>query len=373
MKLLVDARMLRSGGIGRFLREVTSRWLTDGGVESIRFLGTPEELEPWLRAVGGDGRGRVVAFPYPPYSPRAQAAWALRSRELRGDADVTLFPHYDVPIFRHPEPSVVVVHDLTQYLALGSFPWGKRAAGRVLLKRAVMGARKVVTVSERSRADLERVFPQLEGAVDVVAPGVSEAFRKPTSEERDASLVRWGGLRPYLLVVGPDKPHKNLELAAEVLADLATDMPDLRLVQVGPRNEEGGPMQARARCLGVDRRVVTLGRLDDESLVQVYQLASALLFPSRYEGFGLPPLEARACGTPVLSSDVGAIREVLGGDVHLLEPDDARAWADTIREVRCDRPTPGRADDPHVIQPRPRPTWTECASKLLDTLSRAAE
>lgn len=368
MRILVDARLLRGGGIGRYVREVSARWLADPDMERMRFLGRAEELEPWLGEVDGRGVGVTIPFPHSSYSLGAQLSWIRRADELRGDAEVAFFPHYDVPVFRHPTPSVVVVHDVTHFRFRKGFPLWKRAAGRILLEGAVRRAGRVVTVSERSRRDLEAWSPGLEGRIEVVYPGVSDCFRPLGPVERAAARRRWSDLAPFLLVVGPVKPHKNLELAVRVLGELIGKHPTLRLVRVGPIKPGIQGLRAVARNLHLEDRVTEIGLLDDRSLREIYNVASALLFPSRYEGFGLPPVEARACGTEVVASDVGALREVLDGSIRLLDPDRPHEWVRAVDEILRDSEHGDTSDRRPATEIPFRPTWNTCARRLLNLM-----
>lgn len=394
VRIVADARLLRGGGIGRFLRETTGRWLADPRVDAIRFLGRPDELRAWLDGLPGEARSRaeVVRFPHAPYSPRAQLAWGLRARTLRDGADVAFFPHYDAPLLRHPLPSVIVVHDLTQYLLPECFPWAKRIAGRLLLDGALTRASRVVTVSERSRRDLVEWDHELEAKLDVVRPGVSETFRPPEPEAESGGVEggadgmegaadgveggadgtgRWRALAPYLLALGPPRPHKNLGLAVDVLAGLAGRRPRLRLVIAGMPEGEGGKLRRRARERGVGDRLTLLGRLDDAGLRAAYGHAAVFVFPSRYEGFGLPPLEAAACGAPVVASAVGALPEVLGGTVPLLDPDRPEAWVEAVDRALDDAQR-GEGRRRARRAPPELPAWEGCARELLGIVAEAA-
>ena len=118
LRLEVDARLLRAGGIGRFIRETTSRWMKSRSVVALRLLGRPEELEPWLLEVEGADLVEIVPWRARPYQVSGQVQWPTSVRNGRGwEPDVTLFLHCDIPIVCHPRPSVTVVHDLI-YLEL---------------------------------------------------------------------------------------------------------------------------------------------------------------------------------------------------------------------------------------------------------------
>lgn len=372
MRITVDARLLRKNvGIGRYLREVTGRWLLRADVSAIRLLGLPGELSEWLADRDPRGIAHVDPWTDPVYSARAQIRWPLSLAGGTAQPDVTFFPHYDVPLFGHPSPSVVTVHDLSHVRVPRSFPPHKRLLAPVLIDGALRRASRVITVSERTRRDVLARHPPLRGHVHVVPNGVSDFFRPLTVEERNGEVV-WERHKPFLLVVGTPRPHKNLELAVEVLARLRRFGRDLRLVIVGPTDRRASDVIRAARGLGVAEVVEFEGPVDDFSLRNAYSAGSLLLFPSLYEGFGLPPLEAMACGTPVLASPVGALPEVMADIAPLLDPRDIAAWTDEALLILDDTQERQRRID-RGLQRVKEYSWDRTADETLHVLRLARE
>jgi glycosyltransferase involved in cell wall biosynthesis len=369
MKILLDARMLNSGGIGRFIREVSKRWLKDSRVSEIHFLGSRSEISGWLPKVDPRGIGTVVRWPGSAYSMLRQVAWPWVFPRLSKRIDVSVFPHYDVPMVGHPARSVVMVHDLIHFRFPSGFPMGVRLPGRVLMNSALHNSSKLVTVSQHSRNDIIRWNPSLADKLSVITPGVSEVFRPLEEKEREDVRHRWGGLQPFLLTVGPAKAHKNLELAVEVLAEVRRTHPNLRLLMVGAVGRGLRSLHRRAAALGVEDAVVGLGFLRDEYLRELYGAADALLFPSKYEGFGIPPLEAMACGCPVVASNLTAVPESVGKAGWLVDPENKEEWVRVVSEVvaraRVKNPTAGRLWASGF-------SWDQTADKLLRIVETAA-
>ena len=329
----MDARQLNGGGVGRFIREVSQRWLADSRVSGIHFLGSRSEIAAWLPQVDPRGIGTEVRWPGSVYSVTRQMAWPGVFSRLSKSVDVSVFPHYDVPILGHPARSVVIVHDLIHFRFPSGFPVRVRVPGRFLMNSALHKASCLVTVSQYGRDDIIRWKPSTADKLSVITPGVSELFRPLEEGEREDARHRWGGLQPFLMTVGPAKAHKNLELAVEVLAEVRRVQPDLKLIMVGAVGRGLRDLYRRAAALGVEDAVVGFGFLRDEYLRELYCTAEALLFPSKYEGFGIPPLEAMACGCPVVASNLTAIPEVVGDAGRLVDPGNKEEWVRAVTEA----------------------------------------
>lgn len=372
MRILVDARLLQGGGIGRYLREVTGRWLADERVAEIRFLGRPDELQSWLLGRPGEQKARVVSWMDPVYSLRAQLCWAARGAEWSGGCDVAFFPHWDVPVRGSGPPRLLTVHDLTHFLVPGGFPLWKRVAGWVLLKRALRTAAIVVTISHASRRDLEQRFRTGGFPIRVISNGVShDIFRPLKPDERRRAESRWGHARPFLLFVGPLKEHKGAATALEVLRRLRSERPELRLVQAGPTDIRDPAVEHLLRDPGLAGSFVQAGILTDDQLNEAYGISECLLHPARKEGFGLPPLEAMASGTPVLASNRASLPEVVGGGGILLDPDDPEAWTTAIRRLNEDPEYRTRLVG-RGIERAQEFSWEKTARETLEAVQEAA-
>jgi glycosyltransferase involved in cell wall biosynthesis len=332
--LLVDARGLFVSGIGRYLREVVRGAAEDRRFGRLILLGDPRQIA----AFAADSRisnDRLLAHPFPGgfYSPRSQLAWldVRRRRELR--ADVAFFPHYDAPVLGIHPRSVVAVQDLTHFRLPHLFPAWRRAVAGHVLNRVVHAAVRVLVSSSSARADLVERIPAAAAKVETVPLGVSEFF---LTNGASASNPAVEALRPFLLCVGNRKPHKNLTAAVEVLARLRRRRPELKLVVAGRAFEGWNAVLERADELGVRDAVVEIDTPDDERLRALYSACEVLLFPSLYEGFGLPVLEAMACGAPVVASDRASLPEVVGDAGLLVDPADPDAWEAAVERLLTD-------------------------------------
>lgn len=250
------------------------------------------------------------------------------------------------------------------------FPtWQGSLAWKAKEYAASLWANRIITSSETSRRDLIAWFRLPEQKVSLTTLGPDAAFGpREEGPASDAALTRYGvapGTR-FLLYVGGLSPHKNLTRLIEAFAQAAP--PDVTLVLVGDMGDVfhthvPALREAIARCeLGA--RVHFTGFVPDEDLVYLYNRASALIQPSLMEGFGLPPVEAMACGTPVLSSTAGSLPEVVGRAGMFFDPRDVGAIADAIRRLFAD---PAERDRLAGLA-RERAadfTWAEGARRLL--------
>ncbi len=250
----------------------------------------------------------------------AMAAAASRPGSLRArlaDADVV---HYPLTI-RLPtveRPSVVTLHDL-QHLDLPSmFPRSERAFRRLAWHRSVRGADRVIVISDHVRRRTAEHLGLDADRIRVVPLGLDHLLMQPGRLQRE----------PFLLYPARRWPHKNHARLFAAFALIRRRRPELRLVLTGGGADTPLPEGVEAR-----------GHVSEDELVALLQRASALVFPSLYEGFGLPPLEAMACGCPVACSNAAALPETVDGAARLFDPHDPRAIAEAVLEVLDDPET----------------------------------
>jgi glycosyltransferase involved in cell wall biosynthesis len=311
----------------------------------------------------------------PPLGPN----FALRSIPLRrlwtharlgpalaGDRPDLLFvPAHVVPLV-HP-PSVVTIHDLG-YL---SFPAAHTARRRLELhlttRWSLRAARQVIAISQATKDDLLRHYGADPARVSVVHHGLSAGFRPAEPPAVAAARARHGLAAPYLLYVGTVQPRKNLQRLIEAFALVAAEYADLSLVIAGRRGWLTEAIERRAGQLGLASRVRFLGYLPDEDLPALLSGAAAFVFPSLYEGFGMPVLEAMACGAPVLTASDSSLPEVAGDAALLVDPTDVHAIAAGLRQIVGDERL--RADlRARGLARAAAFTWERCARETLAVL-----
>ena len=230
--------------------------------------------------------------------------------------DVAVFPNYAVPLAA-PCPTVVVVHDLTILRMPQHCTLQKRLLMAPMLRQSVKVASVIATVSEASQRDIESFLGVSRSRIALL-PGAAHPSCRPASPDAVATVrARHGLARPYILTVGTLEPRKDLVTLLRALNRLERELPDHDLVVVGGRGWQDRHLVQALEARMQSQRVRWLGYVSESDLVALYTGADLFVFTSMFEGFGLPVLEAMACGAPVVASDVAALREV-GGDVRAL-------------------------------------------------------
>jgi len=291
MTILFDARWVGDHGIGRFARELSERLPPMHSVGQFPLL---HPLEPlWL-------------------------SYAARFKQH----SVYFSPGFNPPFIAFC-PVVFTIHDLIHLEFTAEETLGKTLYYKLLVRQAARRAYKVLTVSQYSKAAICRWANIPENCVEVVYNGCSKAFVLNGCDEQLQ--------KPYIVYVGNQKPHKNIPRLLQAFSQLQRT--EVKLYMSGEATLE---TQICIKNLDLQARVQFLGRLDDEQLAVVYRGALCLALPSLYEGFGLPALEAMACGTPVLTSNTTSLPEVVGEAAILVNPLSIREIAVGLQRLISD-------------------------------------
>ena len=322
MHLCVDARMYRASGIGTYLQNLLPAL---GESFELTLLGDPDELAE----VGG----RVIPTTIPIYS----VAELLRFSRLVPRCDLFWSPHYNVP-WRpvRAKARLVTIHDVFHLAHLSTLSLPQRGYATLAFRAAARFSEHIITVSEFSKTEIQRYLKVPDDRVSVIPNGVDHAlFHPQTDEDQQRRVRKKYGLPPrWLLYVGNVKPHKNLITLIKAFAMLPESLSDRHLVIVGQREGFITGDTELGRTLQNDpplaRRVHFTGFVEQADLPELYRLAELFVFPSKYEGFGLPPLEALACGCPVVVSDRASLPEICGAAADYVNPDSISELADKI-------------------------------------------
>ncbi len=348
--------MVEASGVGTYLQNVLGRLVAAGPEWRLALLGDPDELarHRWSAAPGVE----VVAHRAPLYGLRQQVLPAA-ARSLT--PDLLWVPHYNIPLAWRGS-LLVTVHDLAHLALPELFGRGaRRVYARLTFAAVRRRAAGLLYVSRFSRDEFHRLVGAPRGAEWTVPNGVGrEWFDTPSPSRAPAE-------KPYFVYVGNVKPHKNLGRLLEAFAALAPEVPH-DLVLAGRRRGflTGDPEVAR-RAEGLGARVRFTGFVEAGELRRTVAGAAALVLPSLYEGFGLPALEAMACGRPVLASRAGALPEVCGDAALYCDPHDSRDIAGGLRRLAGDAELVARLATAGAERAR-RFSWDDTAAAVSEAI-----
>ena len=230
---------------------------------------------------------------------------------------------------------VVTIQDLTCLQFPQFHPWARRALFRLSVRRAARLADAIIVPSAATRGDLAARFPSAAGKIHVIPLAPGERFVRLGPEESLPVIHRYGlPYRDYLLFVGNVEPRKNLLALLEAYARMRTATGlSLRLAIAGGKGWKNHPIHRAAAASPFAADIRFLGRVPEPDLPPLVNGALAFVYPSLYEGFGLPPLEAMMCGTPVITSNRSSLPEVVGDAALLVDPDDREQLTDAMARV----------------------------------------
>ncbi|GAB4469218.1 MAG: glycosyltransferase family 1 protein [Anaerolineae bacterium] len=366
MAIDYTAALQQGGGIGRYVREL------------VAALARLDNESPYRLFAAGKARGDLPAAPGPNFTwrpSRISPEWFARLWHRArlplpvewwtGPVCLLHAPDFTLPPVRRGTRTLLTVHDLSFVRAPETAPASLRAYLNRAVPRSVARADHVLADSEATRQDLIALYGTSPEKISVLYSGVSAHFRPVRDTTAlDAVRRRCGiGAGPFILSVGTVQPRKNYLRLVEALHRL--DRPDLRLVIAGGRGWLDDPLYARIDDLGLQDRVIFTGFVPDADLPALYSAARVFAFPSLYEGFGLPILEAMACGTPAVVSTASSLPEVAGDAALLVDPTDVDGLTHAIARLLDDEAL--RAD--LVARGRARVeafTWDGAARQLLD-------
>ncbi|MDW8064251.1 MAG: glycosyltransferase family 1 protein [Anaerolineae bacterium] len=377
-RILIDvtAAVRQGAGIGRYARELTRAILRAFPEHryTLFYAGPVRFPLTWAEGLG------VRQRPAP--LPERGMVWLwhrlrlpIPVEALAGPADLVYSPDFLLPPTWPGRPTLLTVHDLSFEIMPETLPEPLVAYLRRNVPRAVRRATHVLADSEATRRDLVRLYGVPEERITVLYSGVDPRFR-PVEDEAERARVRarYGlGPWPFVLTVGTVQPRKNYPRLIEAFAALVREgsFPDGHLVIVGEKGWKAEGTFEAIRRSGLMERIRWLGFVADEDLPALYSAAAAFALVSRYEGFGLPALEAMACGTPVVVSWTSSLPEVAGEAGILVDPDSTASIAEGLRraltdpEGRAARRAAGLARACRFTWEAAARRWHEVAEQLL--------
>ncbi len=300
--------------------------------ENLYFLYTNKEI-PLKFDLPQNFQVVLVKKPYPRLQLWYQIGLPLRMRKDRLDLyHDTLFL---LPFLQGKIPGVITVHDLSGLL-MPEYHEKKVSLTSKIIPFAVRKARRIIAVSNFTRQEVEKFFPHAKGKVRVVYNGVSPEFRPAPEEEIKRVREKYGINYPYVMYLGTIEPRKNLSTLLSAFSLLIKEFPHY-LVLVGMKGWKYRGIFQALEELSIRERVIFTGFVPAADLPPLYTGADVFVYPSLYEGFGIPALEAMACGTPVVASNTSSLPEVVGEAGLLADPRSPEEIARKIRMVLRDK------------------------------------
>ena len=370
VKIAIDIRRMTEFGVGTYIRNV------------VRTLGRLDRETTYF-LIGSPAKVKEIG-PLPPNFQTIPLADPERSwksfREFRTivkrlECDLVHIPNlFSVPRAL-PCPYVMTVHDMLEHLSRARQQtgfWG--TLHFQLTKRVLRGAARIFAVSNFTKLEMEKLFDIPPRRIEVVYNAIDERFLRGHASAADRQVIaeRYQVTYPFLLYAGRISPHKNVVRMIEAFSALKTELekdqafPDLKLIIIGDDVSGNPDLRRTVIRSGVQNDVRFLGFVPIEVLRTFYDEAKIFVFPSLYEGFGLPPLEAMAHGTPVVTSNVSSLPEVVGNAAVLVHPENVFEIMRALQRVLLDQPLREKMKERSYRQAA-KFSWEKSVRRILNT------
>jgi glycosyltransferase involved in cell wall biosynthesis len=375
VKIAIDIRRMTEFGVGTYIRNV------------VRTLGRLDHQNSYL-LIGSPAKVEEIGALPPNFHtiPLLAPERSLHGyREFRGalkslDCDLVHIPNlFSVPRAL-PCPYVMTVHDMLEHMARAREQSGFwRSIYFQTTKRVLSGAARIFAVSNFTRNEIEKLFEIPSERIEVVYNAIDERFLRGHASEADRDLIarRYQVTYPFLLYAGRISPHKNVVRMIEAFSALKTELerdqayPELKLIIIGDDLSGNPDLRRTVVRSGVQNDVRFLGFIPIEVLRIFYDEAKVFVFPSLYEGFGLPPLEAMAHGTPVVTSNVSSLPEVVGNAAVLVNPENVFEIMRALHRVLTDQSLRARMKE-RGYQQAAKFSWHTSVRRILEAYGQVA-
>jgi glycosyltransferase involved in cell wall biosynthesis len=375
VKIAIDIRRMTEFGVGTYIRNV------------VRTLGRLDHETTYF-LIGSPTKVKEIG-PLPPNFhtiPLAEPEQSWKSyREFRAivkrlECELVHIPNlFSIPRAL-PCPYVMTVHDMLEHLSRARQQagfWG--SLHFQLTKQVLSGAARIFAVSKFTKLEMENLFDVPSGRIEVVYNAIDERFLHGHASAADRQLIaeRYQVTYPFLLYAGRISPHKNVVRMIEAFSALKTELekdqafPDLKLIIIGDDVSGNPDLRRTVIRSGVQNDVRFLGFVPIEVLRTFYDAAKIFVFPSLYEGFGLPPLEAMAHGTPVVTSTVSSLPEVVGNAAVLVHPENVFEIMRALHRVLLDQPLREKMKERSYRQVT-KFSWEKSVRRILDVYQEVA-
>lgn len=306
-------------------------------------------------------------------APGLKQVWLALDAKKR-DCDILFAPTGYLPLVFSLIPSVVTIHDLALFVTKDAKPALKTYIAETLLMRvAITKSKEIIAVSESTKNDLVKIFNIDPQKITVTPLGYDSTTYTPKNQGDETVLKEYKLSPDYLLFLGTLEPRKNIVGILHAYSQLSPELQAKHKLVIGGKKgwfyEE---IFATVTALKLEKQVQFLGRVPDEHLPALYRQAKVFVFPSFYEGFGLPPLEALASGTPVISADNSSLPEVIGKGGLLVDPHNISALVDSMKTILTDKEVYKKLKEESVKQAA-KFSWSATAQATLSVFAQAVK
>ena len=369
VKIAIDIRRMTEFGVGTYIRNVVRTLGRLDHENEFLLIGAPTKVEE-IGALPPNFQTVPLLAP----ERSVQGYREFRAALKRLDCDLVHIPNlFSVPRFL-PCPYVMTVHDMLEHMSRAreqSSFW--RSLYFQMTKRVLAGAARIFAVSNFTRNEIEKLFEIPSDRVEVVYNAIDERFLRGHASAADRDLIarRYQVTYPFLLYAGRISPHKNVVRMIEAFSALKTELerdqayPDLKLIIIGDDLSGNPDLRRTVVRSGVQNDVRFLGFIPIEVLRIFYDAAKIFVFPSLYEGFGLPPLEAMVHGTPVVTSNVSSLPEVVGNAAVLVNPENVFEIMRALHRVLMDQSLRDRMKE-RGYQQAAKFSWETSVRRILE-------
>ena len=369
VNIAIDLRRITEFGIGTYTRNIVRALGRLDHENSYHLIGAPQRISeigslPW----------NFHSFPLRKQDTTVKGYLECRKLVKGLNCDLVHIPH----LFWLPRnlscPYVITVHDVLEHLYRARDRSGaKRLMHFHLTRRVLNNASRIFAVSSFTKIEIEKLFAVPSGQIQVIYNAIDERFLHGHASESDRQLIaeRYQVNYPFLLYAGKISPQKNVVRIIEAFSALKTELakaeqyPDLKLIIIGDELSKHPDLRRTVIRSGVQNDVRFLGFVPIDTLRIFYDAAKVFIFPSLYEGFGLPPLEAMAHGTPVLTSNTSSLPEVVGNAAVLVNPENVFEMRRALQRVLLDQNLRAKLKERGYEQVQ-KFSWEASALSVLD-------
>jgi glycosyltransferase involved in cell wall biosynthesis len=369
VKIAIDIRRMTEFGAGTYIRNVVRTLARLDRETTYLLIGSPAKVQE----IGPlPSNFHTVPLAEPERSLRSYIEFRTVVKRL--ECDLVHIPN----LFSVPRalscPYVMTVHDILEHLSRAREQTGFwRTLHFQLTKRVLSGAARILAVSNFTKLEIEKLFNIPPGRIEVVYNAIDERLLHGHANPADRQLIveRYQVTYPFLLYAGKISPHKNVVRIIEAFSALKTELekdqlfPDLKLIIIGDDVSGNPDLRRTVIRSGVQNDVRFLGFVPIEVLRTFYDAAKIFVFPSLYEGFGLPPLEAMAHGTPVVTSNVSSLPEVVGNAAVLVHPENVFEIMRALHRVLLDQPLREKMKERSYRQAA-KFSWEKSVHRIMD-------